>query len=65
MFVARLVLELFPDEDVLFVQGISFAERLCEGGEKVRELIVAVDVRAVFCTGFSIFRIAEYSPVLV
>ena len=30
VFVARLVLELFPDEDVLFVQGISFAERLCE-----------------------------------
>ncbi|GEM_PF-1806031 len=24
------------------------AERLCEGGEKVRELVVAVNVRTVF-----------------
>ena len=56
VFVARLVLELFPDEDVLFVQGISFAERLCEGGEKVRELIVAVNVCAVFLHGVLYFQ---------
>ena len=56
MFVPRLVLELFPDEDVLFVQGISFAERLREGCEKVRELVVAVDVRTVFLHGILYFQ---------
>ena len=38
------------------MQGISFAERLCEGGEKVRELIVAVNVSAVFLHGVLYFQ---------
>lgn len=62
---ARLVLELFLDENVLFVNGISFAQSLCKGREKLRELVVTVDIRGVFCTGFSIFKMAEYSPLLV
>ena len=45
---ARLVLELFLDENVLFVNGISFAQSLCKGREKLRELVVTVDIRGVF-----------------
>ena len=48
-------LEGNPVDNSLFA-GISFAERLREGGEKVRELVVAVDVRTVFLHGILYFQ---------
>ena len=40
----RFAGELLSHEDVLLVDGISFTQRQREGGEQVRELVVAVDV---------------------
>ena len=44
VLVARLVAELTVHEHVLLVEGIAFAEGLCEGGHQTGELVVAVGV---------------------
>ena len=43
----RFLLEAFPHEDVLFVDGISFTQRQSQGRKQVREVIEAVDVRRI------------------
>mgnify|MGYP000432315204 FL=1 len=64
VLVARPALELFAREDVLLVDGVAFAQGLREGGKKVRVLVVAVDVRAVFLHGILDFQDGGIFPVL-
>ena len=46
--VSRFARKLFPDEDVLLVDGVPFAQRLRKGGEQVCEVVVTVNVRRIF-----------------
>ena len=48
--------ETFAHEDVLLVQGVPFAQRLCQSSEQLRELVIAVYVRAVFLYGIFDFQ---------
>lgn len=51
MPVACHILELLAHEHVLLVNRIAFAQRLCDGGEQVCELVVAVDVGRILLHG--------------
>ena len=44
----RFIRKAFPDENILLVDGVPFAQCLRKGGEQVRELVVTVDVCRIF-----------------
>ena len=46
-FAVRFIRKAFPDENILFVNGVPFAQCLRKGSEQVRELVVTVDVRRI------------------
>ena len=47
--------ELFPDKNILLVYGIAFSQSLGNGGEKLRELIVRVDIGAIL-----LYRVLQF-----
>ena len=47
MIVVALILELLAHEDILLMNGIAFAEGLGKCGDKMIELIVAVNVGGI------------------
>ena len=47
--------ELFSDKNILLVYGIAFSQSLGNGGEKLRELIVRVDIGAIF-----LYRVLQF-----